>query len=202
MNHQIDSALPSDHRLILASQSPRRRALLNQAGYRFEVMVPDDFAEATCAPSQDSPVQFVQQLAQAKARNVAAKLTSDAGRWIVLAADTVAEIDRQVLGKPLDREDAHRMLCKLNGRVHLVHTGICLRNQAQKEIVGFASTRLRMDKLEESQIQQYLDTEQWMGKAGAFGYQDGWDWLHVEQGEESNIVGLPLSLLRSLLQEF
>jgi len=194
-------AKQSEPYLILASRSVRRRALLEEAGYEFKIVAADDQAESAVCVSGKTPRELVQRLALAKAENVANKLPENDGRWIIIAADTVADLDGQVLGKPVHRADAKRMLTLLNGREHDVHTGVCLQTHSTKILVDVATTRLRMDDLRPAEIETYLATQKWQGKAGGFGYQDGWDWLQVIDGEESNVVGLPLNLLKKLLAE-
>ncbi|MEN6459238.1 MAG: nucleoside triphosphate pyrophosphatase [Thermoguttaceae bacterium] len=181
--------------LILASQSPRRRELLAAAGYRFEVCPPSDEAESTNC-GDETPTQLVARLAMQKATDVAKR----GGRGVVLGCDTVAECDGTVLGKPSDKADARRMLETLSGREHRVLSGLCLLSLPNgKPMVRVAVTRLRMDRLSPEQLDGYLAGGQWSGKAGAFGYQDGIDWVHVLEGSESNVVGLPLELLAEML---
>ncbi|MFO0455214.1 MAG: Maf family protein, partial [Planctomycetota bacterium] len=118
---------------------------------------------------------------------------------VVLAADTIAVCDDEVLGKPKDELDAWRMLRLLSGREHEVLTGVVLVDcRSGKELPHLEVTRLRMDELSEDDLTRYLATNLWRGKAGAFGYQDGWDWLHVVEGSESNVVGLPIERLSEL----
>ncbi|HMO13571.1 MAG TPA: nucleoside triphosphate pyrophosphatase [Pirellulaceae bacterium] len=191
--------LPDDVRLILASQSPRRRALLQEAGYVFEVLAPDDWVESSFVTKGLSPTELALQLAHAKAKNVVEKMTRDVRPWVIVSADTVVEVANEILGKPHDRNDALRMLRLLNGKHQFVHTGVCLISHAGIELKRVGSTKLKMDLLLEDQIEEYLATDQWRGKAGAFGYQDGWDWLHVIEGEESNIVGLPMKMFAEML---
>ncbi len=181
--------------LILASGSPRRKELLQQAGFNFTVDVPDEDAESI-GEVRLSPVELVAALAFQKAANVAKR--SDNG--LVLAADTVAECDGQVLGKPQDRADAQRMLNQMRGKQHFVHTGVCLwRRPGDRKSVQTETTTLQMSELSDEAIDQYLDTGLWKGKAGAFGYQDGIDWISIEQGTASNVVGLPMDLLDRML---
>ncbi len=119
---------------------------------------------------------------------------------IIVACDTVAECLGQILGKPNDREHARRMLERLSGREHHVYSGLCLWPlPAGPARVGVARTTLRMDTLDEAQIAEYLDSGQWEGKAGAFGYQDRVGWLHIVEGSESNVIGLPLELFAEML---
>ena len=183
--------------LILASGSPRRRELLEQAGYEHRVIVPSPSAECGIC-SRETPPELVARLAYQKAHNVAPQVD----RGLVLACDTVAECVGQILGKPADRDHARRMLRLLRGRVHHVYSGMCLwRRPDDAKRTEVAVTRLRMDRISDEELERYLDSGRWRGKAGAFGYQDGLDWLHVEEGSESNVVGLPLELLEAMIAE-
>lgn len=184
-------------RLILASGSPRRQELLREYGYPFEVFVPDDNAECGIC-SRETPPELVARLAFQKANNVAVRIPTG----LVLAADTVAECRGLVLGKPHDRQHAKEMLLRMQGTVHHVYSGVCLWSRPENKIVVRVDrTKLRMDSLSDAQIEAYLDTDQWIGKAGAFGFQDGLDWVHIIEGSESNVVGLPMELLGSMLSE-
>ena len=183
-------------KLILASRSPRRRELLAAAGYAFEVEPPSEAAECGVC-SGESPAQLVARLAYQKAADVARRI----GRGLVLGCDTVAECQGQILGKPADREHARAMLKTLSGREHRVLTGLCLWQVPDGQpVVRVAVTTLRMDELTPQQLDRYLAGGQWEGKAGAFGYQDGLDWVHVVEGSESNVVGLPMELLAEMVQ--
>ena len=182
-------------RLILASQSPRRRMLLEQAGYDFEVITPRDSAECGVC-SRETPPELVCRLAYQKARDVARRVE----RGLVLGCDTVAECCGQILGKPIDRSHARGMLRLLRGRTHRVFSGLCVWSRPDDLTWGDVDvTELVMDKISDEQLEQYLDSEAWQGKAGAFGYQDGLDWVHILEGSESNVVGLPLERLTALL---
>lgn len=184
-------------RLILASRSPRRRELLQEAGYRFEVVAPGDAAECG-ACSAESASQVVARLAWQKAADVARRV--EAGT--VVGCDTVAECGGRILGKPADEDHARRMLLALSGREHRVYSGLCVwRVPEGRPAVRVAVTRLRMDALTDAQLDEYLAGGQWEGKAGAFGYQDRLGWVHVVEGSESNVVGLPLELLAEMLHE-
>jgi septum formation protein len=184
-------------KLILASGSPRRRELLAQAGYLFEVVPPGDGAEDGNG-SGEAPTQLVARLARQKAADVAARYP----QGLFLGCDTVVECQAQILGKPDDRQHARRMLECLSGQEHRVYSGLCLwERPADRQLVRVAATRLVMQPLTNAQLEEYLDCGQWQGKAGAFGYQDGHDWLRILEGSESNVVGLPLELLAAMLEE-
>ena len=184
-------------KLILASRSPRRRELLEEAGYRFEVCPPSDEAECGLC-SNESPAQLVVRLAGQKAADVVGKIKEG----IVIGCDTVVECNGQILGKPLDELHARQMLQILSGREHRVFSGLCLwkipNGQPQ---IRVAMTTLRMDTLSDLQLDEYLASGQWEGKAGAFGYQDRLGWVHIVEGSESNVVGLPLELLTEMLRQ-
>jgi septum formation protein len=187
-----------DLKLILASRSPRRRELLTAAGYAFEICPPSEAAECGVC-SGEGPIELVARLAYQKAADVAGRID----RGLILACDTVAECNGQMLGKPDDREHARTMLMTLSGREHRVLSGVCLWRVPEGEpAVEVAVTRLRMDELTRQQLEEYLASEQWAGKAGAFGYQDGLDWVHVVEGSESNVVGLPMELLGEMLARY
>ena len=189
-------------RLILASTSPRRRQLLAQAGYEFEVIAPSNQAECGVC-SRESPGEMVVRLASQKAADVAARL-ADRQRQadFIVACDTVAECQGQMLGKPADVKHAASMLRLLSGREHRVYSGLCLWPlPSGQPDVRLARTTLRMDPLSTRQIDEYLASGLWQGKAGAFGYQDRVGWLHIAEGSESNVVGLPLELLVEMLAE-
>jgi septum formation protein len=184
--------------LILASSSPRRRELLTEAGYRFRIVPPR--AKAECGMcSEESPPELVARLAYQKAADVACRVP----QGVIVACDTVAECRGQILGKPADEQHARQMLELLSGREHRVYSGLCIWNAAKNHSrVQVAQTVLRMDPLEPAQIDDYLASGLWEGKAGAFGYQDRLGWLRVIEGSESNVVGLPLELLKEMLATY
>ena len=192
-------------RLILASSSPQRRKLLEQAGYRFDV-VPPQVDEPHGACSGCGPAELVSSLALHKAADVVRRIddeeTQQEDAAIVIGCDTVAECGGEILGKPKDREHARQMLDLLSGKLHRVYSGLCLWPLAtgipKTEV---AITHLQMDSLSEDALEDYLETDLWQGKAGAFGYQDGPDWLHITEGSASNVIGLPLELLAKMLAD-
>jgi septum formation protein len=193
--------------LILASVSPRRRELLAESGYAFEVVAPSEDVE--CGVCSDTgPAGLVAELAFRKAAAVRRQilgsqaLVPDRDTRVIVAADTVAECGGLVLGKPRDGDDARAMLQRLRGREHRVLTGLCVWPLlASEPRLHVAETRLRMDDLTDAQIDDYVESGLWEGKAGGFGYQDRLGWIHVQAGSTSNVVGLPLELLAEMLGE-
>lgn len=184
-------------KLVLASRSPRRRELLTEAGYQFNIVVPDEGAECGIC-SRESAEQLVARLARQKAADVVVRIASG----LVLGCDTIAECEGQIFGKPANDDHARKMLHALSGREHRVFSGLCLWHVPEGEPrVRVAVTRLRMDRLTDGQIDEYVASGQWEGKAGGFGYQDRLGWLHILDGSESNVVGLPLEMLAEMLAE-
>jgi len=182
--------------LILASRSPRRRELLAAAGYSFQVRPPHETTEGKLR-SGETAAEFVARAAYQKAADVAENVEEG----LVLGCDTVAECDGRILGKPADENHARDMLRALSGREHRVLSGLCLwRIPGGRPEIRLAVTKLRMDRLTEDQLDEYLIGGQWQGKAGAFGYQDRLGWVHVIEGSESNVVGLPMELLAEMLR--
>ena len=184
--------------LILASQSPRRKQLLEANGFDFEVIVPDESAECGIC-SRETASELVARYAFQKAKDVALRVESG----LVLACDTVADCHGQILGKPKDAEHAGAMLRTMRGSDHFVHSGICLWHRpSNRTLLEIDSTTLKMDMIADNWIDEYVLTDKWIGKAGAFGYQDGLDWVHITKGSESNVVGLPMERLVSMLKRF
>jgi septum formation protein len=184
-------------RLILASESPRRRQLLEEAGYRFDV-VPSGIDEP--GPEDDmQPSAYAAQLAWRKAAEVAGRL----GTGLILAADTVCAVGDQILNKPLDRADAERMIRLQEGRETPVISGVCLYRADRHEWVGAVEVSVvSFRQLSEAERQQYLDSERWHGKSGAYGVQDRDPFVSVILGSFSNVVGLPMERLASLLEAY
>lgn len=184
-------------KLILASSSPRRRQLLTDAGYEFEIVPPDEAVEQGLC-SKCSPAELVSDHAFHKAKAIATQFESG----LILAADTVGECHGQALGKPNDAEHARQMLELMSGKTHRVLTGICLWHRpSNQRLIHVEHTTLKMDQISESWLNSYLETDEWIGKAGAFGYQDGLDWIQIIEGSESNVVGLPLEALDGLIEK-
>ncbi len=191
--------LPTLEPFVLASGSPRRAELLRSAGYEFEVCPASDAAE--CAVDfPETASERVARLAFQKAVDVVRRRKG----CFILAADTLADCNGKILGKPADREHAESMLRLLSGREHEVYTGVCLWSASTDRCyLDVVCSRLKMDSLSDDAIEKYLDSGRWTGKAGGFGYQDDNDWIHVVGGDsESNIVGLPMERLAELLEKF
>lgn len=194
----------SQPQLVLASGSPRRKELLAAAGYDFRVVAARDGVEEAGLCSNCGPAELVVDLAIVKLNDVVAQLAGESGPLLlVLAADTVAECDGQILGKPADEDHAAAMMRALSGRPHRVYTGVALAWIASGAAEHLAAeavvTTLRMSELSEGWIADYVASGAWEGKAGGFGYQDGLGFVHVETGSESNVVGLPMERVAELL---
>lgn len=180
--------------LILASRSPRRSELLTAAGIPFEVLAAD--VDETPLPGE-APTAYVERLAIVKARAVHA-LRPDA---TVLGADTTVTIGGEILAKPVDKNDAIRMLRLLSGTVHDVHTGIAFVNsRGTRSVVD--TTRVWFDALTDEDIAWYVDTGEPVDRAGAYAIQGfASRFIPRIEGSYSNVVGLPVALVSSILKK-
>jgi len=180
---------------ILASASPRRRRLLTEAGYRFEVD-PSGVVEPEPIEGED-PASYAVTLAWRKAADVARRRE----RGLILAADTVCAVGGQILNKPLDRDDAERMIRLQEGRDTEVLTALCLYRAEAAEWVGTVERSVvRFRALTAAERRSHLDSGLWQDKAGAYGIQDDDPFVAVVAGSWSNVVGLPMERLATLLR--
>ena len=182
--------------IILASASPRRKEILENANVKFKIMS-SDIEELVL--EGESPCQVVMRLAFEKGIDIASKRKSD----LVISADTIVVLDNTVLGKPKDEEEAKLMITNLSGRTHQVITGISLINlENDKKVIDYVISNVKFKNLSEDDINDYIKTKESLDKAGAYGIQ-GYGALLVEeiQGDYFNIVGLPISKLSDLLKK-
>ena len=183
--------------IILASQSPRRRELLETMGIRNFVVRPT-FGDET-APKHLRPAGLVERLSRQKAEEA---LTTAGPTDVIIAADTVVAVDETILGKPVDLDDAARMLRALSGREHTVYTGVTVRC-GDRMLTEHEATSVRFRALTEEEISAYLATGESMDKAGAYGIQ-GFGSMLVSRirGDYFNVVGLPICRLSQMLAQF
>jgi nucleoside triphosphate pyrophosphatase len=181
-------------RLILASTSPRRKALLAAAGVDFEI---DESGVEEERLASEPAAQFALRMAEEKALAVSRR----AGTALVLGADTVVECGGEILGKPRDHADAHRMLRTLSGRFHTVVTAFALACDGRVAESHAVVSRVRFRALRDDEIDAYIRTGEPMDKAGAYGIQAEGAGLVVEvEGERDNVMGLPVSEVLAALR--
>lgn len=177
-------------KVVLASASPRRRALLEQAGLDF-IVCPSKIEEVI---TKSEPSEIVMALASDKANDVAASAPDGT---VILGADTVVVKNGCILGKPKDDSDAKRMLSMLSGKTHQVYTGVCMiaKNDGNYHTVTFFDkTDVKMYDLSEQQIDWYIASKEPADKAGAYGIQGlGAVFIEAIHGDYNNVVGLPLA---------
>jgi septum formation protein len=188
-------AVKQPERLILASGSPARRDLLTRADYRFEVQ-PANIDEPTGRGVTDIR-GFVHHVAWLKAAAVAPRI--DHG--VLIAADSVAWIDGQVLGKPADADDARRIIKLVGGREHELWTGVCLwRRPDDLQLCWQERSAVWFAALKDEELETYLATQQWRDNSGAYALQEGIDpYCRVAHGSVSNVIGLPMETLARVL---
>ncbi len=184
-------------KIVLASQSPRRRQLLSQAGYEFDILV-SDTDENISAPDGE---MLVKELALIKACDVAKSINYDA---YVIGADTVVCINGRVLGKPKNKRHASLMLKLLSGKTHQVYTGVCVFDAESGNAVSKCErSDVKFFKLTNNQIREYIKSGEPMDKAGAYAIQGlGNKFVESYCGEFDNIIGLPMKTLESVLDDF
>ena len=181
--------------IILASGSPRRKEILANTKLKFKVIT-SDIDETVL--ENEKPVQLVLRLALEKCMDVASKYSKD----LVIGADTIVVLDNTILGKPKNEEEAFKMLSMLSDREHQVITGISIINlDNNKKIIDYVISNVKFKKLTEQDIRDYISTNEYKDKAGAYGIQ-GYGALLVEEirGDYFNIVGLPISRLGDILK--
>jgi septum formation protein len=180
--------------LVLASASPRRLDLLARIGIVPDLIQP---AEVDETPRRgELPRQLASRLAAAKAAAVAAPTEA-----LVLAADTVVGVGRRILGKPTDAGEARRHLALLSGRRHKVLTAVVLRRPADRPSSRLVETTVTFQRLTDQQIEAYLDSGEWQGKAGGYAIQGRAEmFVRFLSGSWSNVVGLPLFETAQLLR--
>ena len=183
--------------IILASQSPRRRQLLEQMGFTDFIVQPAQ-GEELADPSLD-PGALVEALSRQKALEISATSKQDD---LIIAADTVVAVDGQVLGKPHSTQQAHQMLSALSGREHTVYTGVTVC-RGDQILTQHEATAVRFRPLTAQEIDAYIATGEPMDKAGSYGIQ-GRGALLVEgiSGDYFNVVGLPVCRLGRMLAQF
>ncbi len=185
--------------LVLASGSPRRRALLREAGFRFRVAVPgvDETVPAGWGASRAAL-----EVARRKARAVARRMPPRA-HVLVLAADTVVALGRRLLGKAADADEARAILAALSGTSHRVVTGVCAIALPERRATAFAvTTRVAMRRWTRAEREAYVRSGEWKGKAGAYAIQETADRFVTRiDGSLTNVVGLPMERVARLLAE-
>jgi len=180
-------------KLILASQSPRRRELLGWTFIPFTI-VPSTIEEIV---SSSNPLDVVTMLAKQKASDIFSSYPND----MILGADTIVVSEGEILGKPKNVDDARKMLLRLSGKTHEVYTGVCLLFQ-NEEKTFFAKTQVTFREIASDLLEFYLKTEESLDKAGAYGIQGAsLGFIEKINGSYSNVVGLPVDLVLEKIEE-
>ena len=182
--------------IILASASPRRKQLLTEAGYKFTSLSPD-INESAFPAEQHKASEYAKRLALVKAKNVAAKYP----RCLVIGADTVVDFKGQIIGKPADAKEAEQITKKLFSAPHKVITAVAIvRIVDGVEIVESETTTVYPKELSAEQIAEHIKTNSWRDKAGAYAIKEkGDEFIEKIEGSLTNVMGLPMELLQSVL---
>lgn len=194
----------SDYKIVLASQSPRRKEILGKLGIDFEVIV-SELEEKT---SETEPSEIVKDLSRQKARAVFDRIQGDYEKLAVIGSDTVVAHKGDIMGKPKNREDAYRMIRSFAGDTHYVFSGVTVivkdssGNDNVKCITFGVGTAVEVDNMTDDEIYSYIDTGEPFDKAGAYAIQGLFaPYVKSISGDYYNIVGLPLNELYRVLKE-
>jgi septum formation protein len=184
--------------LILASASPRRRQLMSEAGYEFSV-VPPEVDESTFKTNDVEPVEYAKRLALAKAKSVAQEHPDS----IVIGADTIVDSRGRIIGKAADAREAEQITRELFSAPHKVITGIAIvRLSNGMELVRSDSTTVYPKKMTPEQIAEHINGGSWQDKAGSYAIKETGDkFVEKIEGSLTNVMGLPMELLKSLLAQ-
>ena len=183
--------------VYLASKSPRRKKLLNQLNIDFKVI---NIHVDESSKNGELPSALVKRLSKEKMEKAREKIDNG----IIITADTIVVIDNKILGKPKDKKDAEKILKKLSGKIHTVYTGFSVFNTGNNKIItDYEKTRVTFRKLEQDEINYYIESGTPMDKAGAYGIQDDFGAVFIKkiEGDYYNVVGLPLSSLYDSLKK-
>lgn len=188
-------------KIVLASQSPRRKKLLDQIGLIFEI-IPSTKEENSL---HMSPKEMVMDLAFQKANDISHQVSDT----LVIGSDTVVVFEDQILGKPKTSQDATAMLNKLSGKTHSVFTGVCLiltdsEKRIEKQFSFYEETKVTFSTLSPQEIFAYVSSGSPFDKAGAYGIQDDWGSVFVQkiEGDYYNVVGFPINRFYRELKKF
>ena len=190
------------YKIILASSSPRRKELLSKIYKDFEIMVSDKETSI----DTDEPTTFCVRQAKQKGLDIYEKAINlfPNTKLLVLSFDTIVSIDNKILGKPLDRADAKKMLEKLSGKEHKVYTGVFIAANLDNIYLNtfFEETKVRVANLSDSEIESYLNTDDYKDKAGSYGIQGSFSkFITGIDGDFYNVMGLPVASLYQRLKE-
>lgn len=187
-------------KIILASASPRRRELMAQAGYEFEIQVSHKEEIYTST----EPDEIVKELALLKAKDIATQ--NEAKELVVIGADTVVSYQGAILGKPQSKEEAFAMIKNFQGDRHQVYTGVAILDydaEGRETIVNHAvKTDVYVNPMTDEEIWKYIESDNVMDKAGSYGIQSGFA-VYIEkiEGDYFNVVGLPISYIYEVLKK-
>ncbi|MDY0215423.1 MAG: Maf family protein [Bacteroidales bacterium] len=192
----INQIINKHYRLVLGSASPRRKEMLSQMGFEFEIRFSK--ADETYNPD-NSPEDIVKQLALQKSQDIPLLSKNE----LLITADTIVVLNQEILGKPKNYTEAFKMIQKLSDNEHQVFTGVCLRTEMQT-ITDFAVTSVRFKPIAVDEIDYYIMNYQPYDKAGAYGIQEwlGFHKIQEIKGSYFNVVGLPCALISEMMKNF
>jgi len=189
-------------KVILASRSADRNELFKHIKIPFEVMF-SDINEEYYKENFLNPYELVQELAKAKALNIKNKLSNTNLEALIIAADTVVELNGNIIGKAVNKDHAFRILKKLSGHSHNLITGFAITEVLHPKLIcDYDKTIVHFSKISDNEIKAYLETDEWIGRAGAYSLRDKAAlFIDSIEGSFSNVVGLPLNKLFVIIKD-
>ena len=181
-------------KLILASSSPQRLSLLKTIGIEPDKVVPANIEEIP--NKKEKPKDFVIRMSKEKAFDVAKEYSNS----FILSGDTIVAAGRRIIGKPSDRKEAKEILCLLSGRRHRVLSAFTLIKPDLKEITKLVTSKVKISRLSENDLNEYLDTEEWRGKAGGYAIQSkASSFVPWISGSYTGVIGFPINEVKNVL---
>ncbi|MFX1571857.1 MAG: Maf family protein [Promethearchaeota archaeon] len=189
-------------KIILASKSVDRSRLLKQAGITFKV-VTSNIDEEKYKTTITDPIELSKELAKAKALSTKTALIKDNLDYVIIAADTIVELNGEIIGKAKNKVQAFKILKKLSGKTHNLITGIAIIDTIiSKIIVDYDITSVEFLALSDKEIRGYINTNEWKGRAGAYSIEDKASlFINKIIGSSSNVMGLPMQKLYKILKK-
>lgn len=183
--------------IILASKSPRRIKFLKEIGLKF-IIEPSKIDENLYIDENLAPEEIAKKIALEKAKSIA----KNKKEGIIIGADTIVVLNNEILGKPVDKKDAIRMLKKLSNSTHKVITGLAIIDIKGKTLVDSVITLVTMRKIDDKEIEDYVNSKEPLDAAGAYKIQEkGYKFIEKIEGDYENVIGLPLSKFKRMFQQ-
>ena len=192
-------------RIILASSSPRRKNLLEEAKINFEV-IPSNFNEDSIKNIENDPGKLVEVLSKGKGEEVYFRIANEENNFVIISSDTMVYCNNKLLGKPKDEDEAFKMIKMLQGNVHTVYTGMYIiikKKDSEEKILTHSIANVYFKRLTDDEILEYIKNENTLDKAGAYAIQGlAKEFVERIDGNRSTVIGLDIEKLKKIFEEY